>query len=40
MDFMQFINATTGWAHTADANGQNMLYKTTDGGTTWTVLIP
>ncbi len=40
MDFMQFINATTGWALTADANGHCMLYKTSDGGATWKILIP
>jgi len=37
---MQFINATTGWALTSDANSHRMLYKTVDGGVTWTVLIP
>ena len=36
----QFVNATTGWALTSDANSQHMLYKTTDGGASWTVLIP
>jgi photosystem II stability/assembly factor-like uncharacterized protein len=40
MNFMLFINATTGWALTADANGHCMLYKTDDGGATWSVLIP
>ena len=37
---MQFMNATTGWALTSDANSHRMLYKTVDGGVTWTVLIP
>ena len=37
---MQFINASTGWALTSDANSHRMLYKTVDGGATWTVLIP
>ena len=37
---IQFINATTGWALTSDANSHRMLYKTVDGGATWTVLIP
>ena len=37
---MQFVNATTGWALTSDANSHRMLYKTVDGGATWTVLIP
>jgi photosystem II stability/assembly factor-like uncharacterized protein len=40
MDFMQFINAMTGWALSADANGHTKLYKTVDGGATWNVLIP
>ena len=40
MDYLQFVNANTGWALTADANGHCVLYKTTDGGTHWTVLIP
>jgi photosystem II stability/assembly factor-like uncharacterized protein len=37
---MQYINATTGWALTSDAASHRMLYKTMDGGATWTVLIP
>ena len=37
---MQFINASTGWALTSDANSHRMLYKSVDGGATWTVLIP
>ena len=37
---MQFANAATGWALTSDANSHRMLYKTVDGGATWTVLIP
>ncbi len=37
---MQFINATTGWALTTDANNHSMLYKSVDGGVTWAVLIP
>ena len=37
---MQFVNATTGWALTSDANSHRMLYKSADGGATWTVLIP
>jgi photosystem II stability/assembly factor-like uncharacterized protein len=36
----QFVNATTGWALTGDANGHHSLYKTEDGGVTWAVLIP
>jgi photosystem II stability/assembly factor-like uncharacterized protein len=36
----QFVSATTGWALTSDASYHAIFYKTTDGGTTWTVLIP
>jgi len=36
----QFVNATTGWAVTGDASNHYALYKTTDGGTTWSPLIP
>ena len=32
---LSFANATTGWVITAEY----VLYKTTDGGATWTVLI-
>jgi photosystem II stability/assembly factor-like uncharacterized protein len=37
---MQFVNATTGWALTSDASSHHTLYKTSDGGITWNVLIP
>jgi photosystem II stability/assembly factor-like uncharacterized protein len=37
---MQFVNATTGWTLTSDASNHHTLYKTFDGGATWTVLIP
>jgi photosystem II stability/assembly factor-like uncharacterized protein len=37
---LQFVNATTGWALTSDVNYHRMLYRTTDGGETWNVLIP
>ena len=37
---IQFVNATTGWVLTSDASNQRILYKTTDGGATWNVLIP
>jgi photosystem II stability/assembly factor-like uncharacterized protein len=40
LDFIQFIDAVNGWAVTADANGHCMLYRTSDGGATWTVLVP
>ncbi|MGA2112827.1 MAG: hypothetical protein ABSG98_11880 [Anaerolineales bacterium] len=36
----QFVDANTGWALTEDANSHHSLYKTTDGGATWTALIP
>jgi photosystem II stability/assembly factor-like uncharacterized protein len=36
----QFVNATAGWALTTDAAGHYSLYRTTDGGATWTALIP
>jgi photosystem II stability/assembly factor-like uncharacterized protein len=36
----QFIDATTGWAVTSDANGHYKLYRTMDGGSTWNMLIP
>jgi photosystem II stability/assembly factor-like uncharacterized protein len=35
----QFVDAHTGWAVTNDANGHASLYKTTDGGQTWTVQV-
>jgi len=37
---MQFVNATTGWALTSDASSHRSLYKTIDGGNTWTTIIP
>jgi photosystem II stability/assembly factor-like uncharacterized protein len=36
----QFVDANTGWALTVDASNHHSLYKTTDGGATWTALIP
>jgi photosystem II stability/assembly factor-like uncharacterized protein len=35
----QFVDAQTGWAIASDANGHTSLYKTIDGGQTWTVQI-
>jgi len=35
---MDFVNPTTGFVLTSDVNSQRSLYKTTNGGTTWTVL--
>jgi photosystem II stability/assembly factor-like uncharacterized protein len=40
MASMQFVNASTGWAIKSDANNHRTLYKTIDGGSTWTILIP
>ncbi len=36
---LSFANATTGWVLTASSSNERILYKTTDGGATWTVLI-
>jgi photosystem II stability/assembly factor-like uncharacterized protein len=37
---MDFVNTSAGWVLTMDANSHSSLYKTTDGGTNWTTLIP
>jgi photosystem II stability/assembly factor-like uncharacterized protein len=37
---MDFVSTTTGWVLTMTAEGHSSLYQTTDGGTTWTTLIP
>ena len=37
---MSFANSQTGWIITAGASNEMTLYKTTDGGATWTPLIP
>jgi photosystem II stability/assembly factor-like uncharacterized protein len=37
---VQFVNATTGWALTSDSASHRALYKSVDGGATWTALIP
>lgn len=37
---MSFVNASTGWAITTSPTNQRTLYKTTDGGMTWSPLIP
>jgi len=37
---MQFVNATTGWALTSDARSHYTLYRTSNGGSTWNILIP
>lgn len=36
---LQFVDAQTGWALTGDSNSHTSLYKTTDGGQTWKVLV-
>jgi photosystem II stability/assembly factor-like uncharacterized protein len=36
----QFLNVGTGWALSVDMNSHRTLYRTTDGGATWNVLIP
>jgi photosystem II stability/assembly factor-like uncharacterized protein len=37
---MDFITPSTGWAMTMDATSHVSLFATTDGGATWTALIP
>jgi photosystem II stability/assembly factor-like uncharacterized protein len=37
---MDFVDTSTGWVLTMNADSHSSLYKTTDGGTTWTPLIP
>jgi len=37
---MDFVNTSTGWVLTMDANSHTTLYKTVDGGRNWTTLIP
>jgi photosystem II stability/assembly factor-like uncharacterized protein len=37
---IDFVNATTGWVLTGDTSNHYSLYKTTDGGETWTQFIP
>ena len=38
---LDFVNTTTGWVITVDpATNQHILYRTTDGGTTWLPVIP
>jgi photosystem II stability/assembly factor-like uncharacterized protein len=36
---LDFISATTGWASILDLNGNRSLYRTTNGGSTWTALF-
>jgi photosystem II stability/assembly factor-like uncharacterized protein len=37
---MDFVNARSGWVLTLDAANHRSLYRTTDGGATWVVVIP
>lgn len=37
---MDFVNVSTGWVLTLDANDQRSLYRTIDGGTTWLAVLP
>jgi photosystem II stability/assembly factor-like uncharacterized protein len=37
---MDFVDTSTGWVLTLDENSHSSFYMTTDGGTTWTTLIP
>jgi hypothetical protein len=36
---MDFVSTTTGWMLDADLNGNTALYRTMDGGSTWTLLF-
>jgi len=36
---LDFVSATTGWARLQLADGHTALYRTTDGGSTWTMLF-
>lgn len=36
---MDFVSTTTGWLLDADSNGNAILYRTTDGAATWTLLF-
>jgi len=37
---MDFVDASTGWVITGDVNDHRTLYRTTDGGTSWSAVIP
>ena len=37
---MEFVNASSGWVITLDTANHRSLYRTTDGGTTWSAVIP
>jgi len=36
---MDFVKASTGWVITSDVNSHRSLYRTTDGGATWSLVI-
>jgi photosystem II stability/assembly factor-like uncharacterized protein len=36
---VDFVSTTTGWIHYLDVNGNSALYRTTNGGSTWTPLF-
>lgn len=40
LQFIQFVDAKTGWALTQDPNSHHSLYKTINGGATWRALLP
>jgi photosystem II stability/assembly factor-like uncharacterized protein len=37
---MDFVNPSAGWVITLDADSHRSLYRTTDGGATWSLVIP
>jgi photosystem II stability/assembly factor-like uncharacterized protein len=37
---MDFVNSSTGWVIATDPANHHSLYKTTDGGATWTPIVP
>lgn len=37
---MDFVNTSTGWVLTLDANDHRALYRTSDGGATWLAVLP
>jgi photosystem II stability/assembly factor-like uncharacterized protein len=37
---MDFVNTSTGWVITSDSNEYRSLYRTSDGGATWSLVIP
>ena len=40
LSFLQFIDASTGWALASDSSGHATLYQTSDGGSSWNILVP